>query len=227
MWKDYRLNWLIVIMALFIVVVPHLIAVSVTCYIKYYHHNFDSSADFSKTLFISAINSLILSLIVFAFMGGNAIACERADRSSEFLAYLPISRGKIVTSKLLVSLLIGGFIWIVNLSIIGSCLLSFPQEAFVDPNAPPFGIIIGGFLVACLTFFCIAWLFSCFMQSPAISVGIGIITPILLAYTFAFIVHFFLGDANITFVWPMGLAIALSLASFIGGTWYYVRRVEP
>ncbi len=31
-WKDFRLNWLIVIMALFLVVVPHLVAASVTWY---------------------------------------------------------------------------------------------------------------------------------------------------------------------------------------------------
>ena len=226
LWKDYRQNRLIVIMALFIVVVPHLIAVIVTCYAKYYYHNYNSSADFTKTLFISAIYSLFLSSIVFAFMGGNAIACERSDRSAEFLAYLPISRGKILTSKFLVALLIGAFIWIINLSIMGISWLSFP-ESFQQPNTPPFGVITGGFLIAGLTFFCIAWLFSSFMQSPAISAGSGLFTPLVLAYAFGFIVQFFVVVENISIFWPMGLAIALSLASFVGGTWYYLLRVEP
>ena len=82
-------------------------------------------------------------------------------------------------------------------------------------------------MITGLTFFCIAWFFSSFMQSPAISAGSGIFTMLLLGYTFAFIVHFFVVEENITIFWPMGRAIALSLASFIGGTRYYLRRVEP
>jgi ABC-type transport system involved in multi-copper enzyme maturation permease subunit len=226
LWKDFRLNWLIVIMALCIVVIPHLVAVSVTCYAILHNYN-DMTAHFSGTLYLSAISSLFMLPIVFALMGGNAIACERADRSAEFLAYLPISRGKIVTSKLLVSLLIGGFVWIVNLSIIGICFLSFPQFFMQQNNSPPFGVITSGFLTAGLTFYCAAWLFSSFMQSPAISAGCGIFTMLLLGYAFGFIVHFFVTAENITMYWPLGFAIALSLASFAGGTWYYLRRVEP
>jgi len=226
LWKDFRLNWLIIIMALFIVVVPNLIAVTVTCYAKHDYHNYNGSADFSNTLFVSATSSLFLSSIVFAFMGGNAIACERADRSAEFLAYLPISRGKIITSKLLVALLIGAFIWIVNFSIIGICYLAVPQN-FMQKSSPPIGAVTGGFLIAGLTFFCVTWLFSCFMQSQAISAGSGLFTTLLLTYAFAFIVHFFIVEENITIFWPLGLAITLSLASLVGGTWYYLRRVEP
>jgi len=64
-------------------------------------------------------------------------------------------------------------------------------------------------------------------QSPAISAGSGLFTMVLLGYAFGFIVYFFVGENNITMYWPLGFAIALSLASFIGGTWYYLRRVEP
>jgi ABC-type transport system involved in multi-copper enzyme maturation permease subunit len=225
-WKDFRLNWLIVIMALFVVVVPHLIAVSVTCYAKLHNYN-DGSAYFSKTLLLSAYASLAISSIVFAFMGGNAIACERSDRSAEFLAYLPISRGKIVASKLLVALSIGGFIWIINFSIFWLCLFSFPSDNSGPLPMKLFAVMTGGFLTAGMTFFCVAWFFSSLMQSPAISAGIGMFTIILLAYAFVFIAHFFVGDENITIIWPVGLAIALSSASFVGGTWYYLRRVEP
>jgi ABC-type transport system involved in multi-copper enzyme maturation permease subunit len=225
MWKDYRLNWLIVIMALVIVVVPHLIAVIVTCYAKIYNFH-DGTAYFSNNLFLSAIPSLMMSPFVFAFLGGNAIACERSERSAEFLVYLPISRRKILASKILVALLIGAFIWIVNLSIIGLCFFSFPPQEAMD-KAQHFGIFLGGFLIANLTFFCVAWLFSSFMQSPAISTGIGIFTVWGLSYTCFLIAYFFGVDKNISLIWPFGLAIAFSMVFFLGGTWYYLRRVEP
>jgi len=231
-WKDYRLNWLIVIMALIVVAVPHTLAVISACYgfihntpILKISRNPTIFSYLSATLCVSTLWSLIFSPIVFTFMGGNTIACERADRSAEFLAYLPISRSRILTSKLLVAFLIGAFIWIANLSILGSCWSSF-QQLLVQPDSPV-GKIVGGFLIAGLTFFCVAWLFSSFLESPAISAGIGLFAPLLLAYVIGFIVYYFGLVESISFMWPMGFAIALSLASFVGGTWYYLRRVEP
>src|SRR3954470_9088286 len=40
---------------------------------------------------------------VAAVLGGNAIACERSDRSAHFLAYLPPTKTQILASKFLVA----------------------------------------------------------------------------------------------------------------------------
>ncbi len=43
--------------------------------------------------------------------GANAIARERADRSAEFLAYLPISRVRILASKAALPLAVVSVVW--------------------------------------------------------------------------------------------------------------------
>ena len=55
---------------------------------------------------------------MLALLGGNSIAGERVDRSAEFLAYLPVSRGRILASKLLVALAAVPLIWLPNLVIL-------------------------------------------------------------------------------------------------------------
>ena len=42
-------------------------------------------------------------VVVAAMLGGNAIACERSDRSAHFLAYLPPTKTQILASKFLVA----------------------------------------------------------------------------------------------------------------------------
>ena len=58
--------------------------------------------------------SLALSQLIMALIGGNAIAGERAERSAEFQAYLPIPRGKILAAKLLLVLVMVAVIWVPN-----------------------------------------------------------------------------------------------------------------
>ena len=63
---------------------------------------------------MSSIYSLIISQLAIALIGGNAIAGERADRSAEFLCSLPITRKRILASKLLISLAIILVIWLTD-----------------------------------------------------------------------------------------------------------------
>ena len=60
----------------------------------------------------SSVYSLVLSQLTFALIGGNAISGERVDRSAEFLYSLPITRRKLLASKLLLALAIAAVIWL-------------------------------------------------------------------------------------------------------------------
>ena len=97
-WKDYRLNRLIFITALAFLVGPHLLAAILIWY--------GAEPPNARGLFFagSTLYSLAFLQLAFALLGGNSIAGERMDRSAEFLAYLPVSRGRILASKLLVAL---------------------------------------------------------------------------------------------------------------------------
>ena len=105
-WKDCRVNRLVFITALVLLVAPHVLAAILL---------WSGVAQGIGTFVGSAVYSMALLQVTLAFMGGNAIAGERIDRSAEFFACMPVSRGRSLASRLLVTLALVGLIWLPNL----------------------------------------------------------------------------------------------------------------
>ena len=125
-WKDYRENRLVVFTALFLLLTPHLFALYAGCEVSV-RGGADLRRLWVEVFSASSMFSLVISQLAVALIGGNAIAGERADRSAEFLASLPITRKKILGSKLLLSLAIVGVIWTIE------CVRSAWAGAFLGP----------------------------------------------------------------------------------------------
>lgn len=227
-WKDFRLNRLIFIVAAVLFVLPYVIPAVVTWY--------QTGTLFPKNAMnlrngpaVSCFWSLGLLQLTMALAGGNAIACERMDRSAEFLAYLPISRGRILASKLLVAVGLIAMVWLPNLAVIVS--LAGHPAVLVDKR---FLVMFGLMATTGLTFFCVAWFFSAILHSPTFSVCLGMLPPLIvgmcIATSMATQFHGSGRTAQI-FGWyrDLYLGICLSLAAicFAGGTFCYLRRVEP
>jgi ABC-type transport system involved in multi-copper enzyme maturation permease subunit len=219
-WKDFRVNRLVFIVAAFLFVLPFVIPVVVAWYLTGIPIPTTPGA-LERNLIGSCIWSLGLLQLMMAFIGGNAIAGERLDRSAEFLAYLPVSRGRLLASKLLVVLGLVALIWLPNLAILSTVLrLLVPR------------LVSGLELIATtgLTFFCVAWLFSALLQSPVLSVCLGLLPPIITGIWIAFAIDASPPGSDVTtraFWWYHGICLSLSAVSFAGGTFYYLRRVEP
>ncbi len=175
----------------------------------------------------SSFYSLGLLQLAFALLGGNSIAGERIDRSAQFLAYLPVSRGRILASKLLVALAAVPLVWLPNLVVLAIAWAFAPAHFTSDVDLLS---VLGTIAVTGLTFFCVAWLFSCLLESPTFSVCAGLIVP-LLVMTGIFWVLYLLDvrpeESAVVLGWYWGLCLAISVASFSAGTLYYLRRVEP
>ena len=178
---------------------------------------------------ISSFYSLGLLQVAMALLGGNSIAGERVDRSAEFLAYLPVSRGRILASKFLVALAAVPLIWLPNLVVLVIAYALLPpfhsaREAYLIST---FGTIA----VTGLTFFCVAWLFSCMLRSPTFSACAGLFVPLLVATGISWVMYLLdfwrVGEGVWFLRWYWGLCLAISAASFPAGTLYYLRRVEP
>jgi ABC-type transport system involved in multi-copper enzyme maturation permease subunit len=217
-WKDYRVNRLVFITALVLLVVPHaLFAILIWCRMGPEHHNLNVFSE-------SSICSLALLQLVLALLGGNSIAGERIDRSAEFLAYLPVSRGRILRSKLLMVLAAVPLVWLPNLIVLTIAFTSGSRRPPVELYRWLSTIAITG-----LTLFCVAWLFSCILDSPTFSVCAGLIVPLLLAIAVLWVRDRTGGHtADELFLgWYWGLCLAISAASFMAGTLYYLRRIEP
>ncbi len=222
-WKDYRVNRLIFITTLVLLVAPHaLVAISIW-------RGAGGPTSPADAFMASSVYALGLLQLAFALLGGNSIAGERIDRSAEFLAYLPVSRGRILTSKLLVALAAVPLVWLPNLVIFAVIYAARP--AGPTPPVEYILCVLGSIAITGLTFFCVAWLFSCMLRSPTFSVCAGLITPFLVVTGICWVVYLLKlpnpGSPLIVLWWYGGLCLVISAASFLSGTLYYLRRVEP
>ena len=87
LWREYRRNRWILIAGATGVLLPYIIAVI-----------FDANR--SSGFVCAFVLSCVFSQMTVALLAGNAVAGERADRSAEFIAYLPWRRSSTFASKL-------------------------------------------------------------------------------------------------------------------------------
>jgi ABC-type transport system involved in multi-copper enzyme maturation permease subunit len=218
LWKDYRQNRLVVFTALGLLLAPHLVALYATCRTK-------SVATYSvrrdwDAFRVVAFFSLWVSQGALVLIGANAIGSERVDRSSEFLFSLPITRRRLLASKLLLALGTAAVPWLVNAPMAWDVFEEIPGGAS-DQFA---NIGITG-----TTFFCVAWFLSSFLAGPAYAVYGGIVTPLCVIGGIRYVDYLF--DLQISGdsagLWYRAICLALAVPCFVVGTWHYLRRVEP
>jgi ABC-type transport system involved in multi-copper enzyme maturation permease subunit len=232
LWREYRTNRLILIAGAVLLILPYLVALVVVCWIKEPLAAVAASdapnLPAAVVAFIAAaIYSLALSQLTLALLGGNAIAGERADRSAEFMAYLPVSRLRRVTAKVTLALIATASIWAVNLLALGAILglMPEPEAARFTRNA----FFLSIWVIVGLTFFCVSWFVSSLQSNSSFAICCGVVTPFLAVAA----VHAaaWVWSVPYTSRWiPLGHAtvcLLLSAAGFVAGTAYYLRRVEP
>jgi ABC-type transport system involved in multi-copper enzyme maturation permease subunit len=225
LWKDYRINRLVIFTGIVLLLVPHLIGLYAVCREAMGEHY--RVEEGQRILFGTSIYSLVLSQFTVALLGGNAIASERVDRSAEFLHSLPYTRGKILASKLILPLIVTAVIWL-NALLIWHVVHS--TVAFGRLGDAP-EIYRGVFYTAItgLTFFCVAWFLSSLITSPAIATCGGLIAPLVVVGSILFVGYLFNMPEidRLAGPWYCGICLTLAPACFAIGTWHYLRRVEP
>ena len=109
-----------------------------------------------------------------ALLGADILSKEEKDKTSEFLFVKPIKRSKIITSKLLVSIL---FLLILNIVTFVSSVLFCSQ--YEDISSTLFTLSIGLFFLQ-LIFLSIGMLISVVIKNSKLSKATSISTGILL-----------------------------------------------
>lgn len=224
-WKDYRLNRVIVIAGLMLLVMPHAIMLALAWY-GVVPPSEDMSM-LSASFMTSGYFSLGVSQLTLALLGGNLIACERVDRSAEFLAYLPISRARILASKLTLALLIAALIWGPNVLILKLATAELPQRAMYQGD-PSLATVLGYIAVTGFVFFSVGWLLSSMLESPTFAICAGLITPFLVVMgvqTLIWALEY--NPDEVAGSWYLRTCLTLAPVCFLAGTLYYLRRVEP
>ena len=222
-WKEYRLNRVVLVVGATLLVVPHAVALALAW--RDVGPSIGGVSRLSANLLISGFYSLGISQLTLALLGGHVIACERADRSAEFVAYLPVSRARILAGKITLALLTAALIWGPNLLIL-RFVGELPEESLeADPTVCG---VLGYIALTGFVFFSVGWLFSSMLESPTFSICAGLITPFLVLMgiqSLAWLFTFRLGE--IMEPWYRNTSLVLACACFVAGTWYYLRRVEP
>ena len=223
LWREYRLNRLILIAGGAFFVLPYAI-VGFTVLTGSYQMTYVTRAWLASTY---------AAQLLIALLAGNAIAGERADRSAEFIAYLPLSRRRIVASKVLFALLVFTPVWCVTRVVIDNAYL--PAPGYVSGSPAHVLSDLRPFLANVVLLYGAGWLFTSRLSSATAASVLGLVVVILLHVGYVFVLipqkNFFeefirllndqerFGDAVF---WYTMICISLAVISFSIGTWNYV-----
>jgi|GEM_PF-5727282 len=199
------------------------------------HRNFLN--ELTGSIFGIAARNHLLLVIAAGPLGAMAFAPERREGSIEFLSCLPVSRRRVILSKLIVSL--GALAAAVLIQVVAMCLSVMPQWTF--PVFEQEQMSVGAAMSSLLMAFAAGWILSTFMRSAAIAGSVAIFA----AWIFGLVVDrvaqrmIFIftpttqGKLLITDVYFHAatltyLAVACALAAAIAiGAVLYARRVAP
>jgi ABC-type transport system involved in multi-copper enzyme maturation permease subunit len=220
-WKDYRLNRSLLLLGIGVLAVLYCVGAGMEVHSSWPHM---PGKNAWAGMFISyGTISMYLSIGVTSVLGGYAIACERSDRTANFLRYLPPSRRQIMASKFIVAATATAawWGWVLVTMFVVAPRLSAGQADFT-------GTVDGKSVAAmCVLTFGVGWLGSACFENTVVPIIMAIASPIVIGFLM-------FGLADIRGVprleiakWAGPACLIVGAISFVAGTWAYLRRVEP
>lgn len=228
-WREYRLNRPILIAGTVLLLLPYLVVTLIVLWRQ--KGSATGVPDVAVVFGIAAIWSLFLCQLTVALLGGNAIAGERADRSAEFIAYLPLPRTRLLGSKLILAFSAAALIWGINLLVLWILVSLAPQFRSGPSLSPKIPLTLSYVAITGLVFYGVSWLISSFQSSPTFAVVGGLITPLLVLmglHAAAWAMDMDPSSVDqFAGTWYATICPILAVVCFSIGTWYYLTRVEP
>lgn len=172
--KDWRVNRATVIGAAVLSVMPYVLTILNQWVDPPKNSHQEVTYNYPAAIATAAMAAIFFTIFICAAFGGGSFAGERRERTAEFLGVLPVSRKKIVLSKLIVAWACIVLLLVTHLVVIVGCIL-FAENMGISRNSyPEFLIASGSYLSYAITLFGIAWALSIFIDSPAIAASIAI-----------------------------------------------------
>jgi ABC-type transport system involved in multi-copper enzyme maturation permease subunit len=214
LWKDLRLFGDVFLAGVALVLASYVLAFVLV-------YSDPDGFTWSKVIGGGASLTRFTSILICALMGGYAFAREAEDNSALFLTSLPVKRGHVAASKIIVSFTLVAVFWIVSLAI----LLVSMRSMGLEWNALGMVLVaMTGFMASGVFVFGVAWLLSFFLQSAvgAAFAGLIALAPVYLAQAAAR--WYFASESPIFLSWPTVIVMAVMGALGVaGGTMLYVR----
>ena len=175
-----------------------------------------------------------VSVFLLPLIAANSLAGERADRSAEFIAPLPVSRSVRLMAKVVLLAAVAIALWAPVLVV--ASLLRSSQLVKADDYRS--GLELLG-MVATFTLLAtaLAWLLAAWVESPVIAavgaIAIPIAIPMFLFYVPTIANRALFRDPSVFYsFWidsagmPQPLTLLVAAAFFAAGSALYVRRLE-
>ena len=222
LWREYRQHRAILITGAVLLVFPYLVVL-----LGYASNQLQGHASNWQTIQMAAEMSLMYSQLTLLLFAGSAIAGERADRSAEFLAYLPLAKSWRLAGKLLVAATLLLIIWGVTLGV--AWTLKGPATSALHETQAGFFVMVAA---VGLALFGVAWLASSLLSSSVYAVLAGLLAPLLLMVLFRgvdtmlFAQQRHHGALLVNVGFPVTCAL-VGASCFVAGTLYFLNRVEP
>lgn len=230
LWKDYRQNRQFLIAAAVLLLIPYVFCV-VVAVVETARHGQMIEEGWTPYFLGASLAALGIATLLCGFIGANAIAGERVDRSAEFTAYLPISPHSAVLSKAILALGICAFIVLANASIYS--LVLWIDDSAIRPLdygfRPPAVEFVSGVAITAVFLFGVSWFVSSLVARPAIAASSAIVAMIVLVMMLNLIAEAQPRDSQgrVFFLWYSIMCLLVGSGCFVAGTLHYIRRVEP
>ena len=220
-WKDYRLTRPVLIVA--VAVFGAIYGLGAAMEIQASWPYPPPAAGWGNMLVAYGTIALYMTFVVTALLGGHAIACERADRSAHFLAYLPPTKLMIVSSKLIVACAATAvmFGWVLLTARVIAPRLGADGTDFAGAITP------GAAAMTSALTFGVGWLASAKFESALVPIILAIASPVVVTLVLLTLARV-LGIPSFEMAGRAGrTCLGLGVIAFAAGTWVYFKRVEP
>ena len=221
LWKDYRLNRPLMILCVAVCGLVYVMGAAAQLASTW--PQLPSSSDWAGMLVSYGTVAMYLTMCFAGLFGGYAIACERGDRSANFLACLPPTKLQILASKLTVSAGATAALW-------GWVLLTVyiipPALGSQSATAGEFGTGWGAASICVLTFG-VGWMASAMLEKTTLPILAALLSPVAVTIGLVLVGTVFRIPLVRVTEWSNLVSVATGLSTFIAGTWYYCQRVEP
>jgi ABC-type transport system involved in multi-copper enzyme maturation permease subunit len=170
-----------------------------------------------------------VSVFLLPMIAANSLAGERADRSAEFIAPLPLSRSVRLVAKVVLLAAVAIALWAPMLVV--ASLLRSSQLVKADDYRS--GLELLG-MVAAFTILttALAWLLAGWIESPVIAAVMAIAIPVFVPLVMFGWQDSSLATARFFGLWinsdgvPLPLTFLVAAAFFAAGSALYLRRLE-
>jgi ABC-type transport system involved in multi-copper enzyme maturation permease subunit len=221
LWKDYRLNRQLLVLCAAILLAIY--AVGAITEISATWPSLPAARQWGHMFASYGVVALYSATFISALLAGNAIASERADRTANFLAYLPPTKSRILFSKFVIAAGATTAVWawaVVSVYRIARGLgVEGPDiTGQVSPRLAA---------LTCVLTFGVGWLASARFETAVMPVITAFASPVVVSFALL-AVSVILGIPRFeVFEWYGAVCAWVGLVAFAAGTWIYLRRMEP